>query len=99
MFRAEATGYPVVQWCIQLDRRADPQGENSLAHRCKHVNLLRVTHCPGEEEYLFAAFSVFTVREVAWSTNPTLQDPHRITIEATIDNALEPEDLPLAPWS
>merc|ERR1719399_64002 len=99
MFRAEAAGYPVVQWCVQLDRRADPQGENSLAHRCKHVNLLRVTHVPGEEEYLFAAFSVFTVREVVWSSAPTMQDPHRITLEAAIDNAQESEDLPLAPWS
>jgi hypothetical protein len=98
MRRAEAAGFPVVQWCILLDKRSDPQGDNSLAHRCKHVNLLRVTHCPGEEEYLFAAFSVFTVREAAWSTNPTMQDPHRITIEAAIDNVLEPEVLPLAPW-
>jgi hypothetical protein len=92
-------GHPVVQWCIRLDKRSNPQGENALNRRCKHVNLLRVTHCPGEEEYLFAAFSVFTVREVAWSTNPTLQDPHHITIEAAIDNTFEPEDLPLAPWS
>jgi hypothetical protein len=99
MFRAEAAGYPVVQWCIRLDKRSDPQGENSLGHRCKHVNLLRVTHCVGEEEYLFSAFSVFTVREVVWSSEPTLQDPHRITIEAAIDNSIEPEDLPLAPWS
>jgi hypothetical protein len=99
MFRAEAAGYPVVQWCIQLDQRSDPQGENSFQHRCKHVNLLRVTHCEGEKEYLFAAFSVFTVREAVWSANPTVQDPHRITIGAAIDNALEDEDLPLAPWS
>jgi hypothetical protein len=99
MFRAESCGFPVVQWCIRLDKRSDPRGENSLKHRCKHVNLLRVTHCAGEEEYLFAAFSVFTVREVVWSVNPTTQDPHCITVEAAIDNALDPEDLPLAPWS
>jgi serine/threonine protein kinase len=99
MFRAEAAGYPVVQWCIQLDSRSDPHGENSLQHRCKHVNLIRVTHVPGEEEYLFAAFSVFTVSEAVWSANPTVQTPHRITIKAAIDNSLEVEDLPLAPWS
>jgi hypothetical protein len=63
------------------------------------VNLLRVTHVPGEEEYLFAAFSVFTVRKVVWSGSPTMQDPHRITIEAAIDNTLEDECLSLAPWS
>jgi hypothetical protein len=101
MHRAEAMGYPVVQWCIRLDQRSDPQGGNSMNHRCKHVNLLRVTHCPGEEEYLFAAFSVFTVRGVVWSASrpSTMQDPHRITLEAAIDNSLEAEDLPLAPWS
>jgi hypothetical protein len=99
MNRAEVMGNPVVQWCIRLDKRSDPQGENSVDHRCKHVNRLRVTHCPGEEEHLFAAFSVFTVLEVAWSASPTMQDPHCITIKAAIDNALEPEDLPLAPWS
>jgi hypothetical protein len=58
-----------------------------------------VTHVPGEEEYLFAAFSVFTVCEVVWSADPTTQNPHRITIEAAIDNLLETENLPLAPWS
>jgi hypothetical protein len=99
LFRAEAAGHPVVQWCIKLNHRADPQGENSLLHRCKHVNVLRVTHVPGEEEYLFAAYSVFTVREAVWSANPTTQNPHRITIEAAIDNSLEAGDLPLAPWS
>jgi hypothetical protein len=58
-----------------------------------------VTHVPGEEEYLFAAFSVFTVCEVVWSDNPTTHNPHRITVEAAIDNLLENENLPLAPWS
>jgi hypothetical protein len=96
MYQAEALGKPVVQWKI----RVHPQGGNSLQHRCKHVNLLRVTHVAGEEEYLFAAFSVFTVHEVAWAAKPTAQDPHCITIDAAIDNnALEAEDLPLAPWS
>jgi hypothetical protein len=99
MFNAEAAAYPVVQWQVLLDERSDPQGQDSLQHRCKHVNFLRVTHVQGEEEYLFAASSVFTVREVIWSDNPTLQTPHRITIQAAIDNALEPMDLPLAPWS
>jgi serine/threonine protein kinase len=103
LFRAEAADYPVVQWCIKLNQRADPQGENSLLHRCKHVNLLRVTHCKGEMEYLFAAYSVFTVCDEPgnpyWSDKPTTQDPHRITIEAAVDNSHEEENLPLAPWS
>lgn len=99
MTRAQDAGYPVVQWRVLLDKRADPEGENSSDHRCKHANLLRATHVPGEEEYLFSAFSVFTVVEVDWSPNPTFARPHYITIQAAIDNSKEPEDLPLAPWN
>ena len=28
----------------------------------------------------------------------TYLDPHVVTLVAAIDNRLEPEDLPLAPW-
>ena len=51
---------------------------------------------PGEGEFLFAPYSVFTVRKVNWSKDET--DPHHITIAASLDNSLEPDDLPLAPW-
>ena len=50
----------------------------------------------GEGEYLFTPYSVFTVRKVKWSDDRT--EPHSITIAAALDNALEPDDLPLAPW-
>ena len=63
------------------------------------MNLVTETHVPGELEYLFAAFSVFSVVAVHWS--PTPQDaatPHEITILAAYDNAQEDEGLPLAPW-
>ena len=45
----------VVQWRILVDRRADPKNEDGGDPRylCKHVNLVRVTHVPGEQEYLF----------------------------------------------
>ena len=82
----------LVLWRVQLD--ADP------ARRCKHVNLVTATHVQGELEYLFAAFSVFSVVAVHWS--PTPQDaatPHEITIRAAHDNSTESEDLPLAPCS
>ena len=88
----------MVQWKIEVDVRGDPQGQNMAQHLCKHVNLLRVTHVPGEEEYLFQAFSVFTVKEVVWSDSPDAQHPHQITLVAALDNTAESESLPLAPW-
>ena len=100
MDRAEAAGHTVVQWRIDFDVRGDPQGENLSAYRCKHVNKLRVTHVRGEDEWLFQAYSVFTVKEVKWSevTPATVQQPHRITLAAAADNASESEELELAPW-
>ena len=50
----------------------------------------------GEGEYLFAPYSVFTVREVKWSDDPIQE--HCITVAAAVDNAFESDDLPLAPW-
>ena len=69
------------------------------ARRCRHVNLVTETHVPGELEYLFAAFSVFSVVAVHWSATPQEPaTPHEITILAAHDNAQEDEGLPLAPW-
>ena len=47
-----------------------------MVHRCRHVNLVTKTNVPGEEEYLFAAYSTFVVKRVRWSTNPTIDEPH-----------------------
>jgi hypothetical protein len=88
MYCAEEAGFDAAQWRILLD----PRGENL------HVSELSVPHCPGEQEFLFQAFSVFTVKEVQWSASATAKQPHRITLVPALDNALEPEDLPLAPW-
>ena len=69
---------------------------------CDHVNLVEETHCEGESEFLFAAYSAFEVVAVHWSATP--QDPaapHELTVRAAVDNANDPrfpEDLPLAPW-
>jgi hypothetical protein len=82
-----------VLWIIELDP----------VRRCNHVNLVTATLAPGEFEFLFSAYSAFEVVRVHWS--PTPQDkarPHEITLRAAPDNkddALFPEDLPLAPWN
>ena len=89
----------LVMWKVVLD----PRGADDPQYRCKHVQYLNnETHVKGEEEFLFTVFSVFTVTEVEWSADPTV--PHRITVEAALDNKLQsdgqpwPVDLPLAPW-
>ena len=66
--------------------------------KCVHVNLVKKTNVEGEEEYLFAPYSAFTVVSATWNLGTSL-DPHVIELEAAVDNKEEPEDLPLAPWS
>ena len=65
---------------------------------CKHVNFLKKSNVEGEEEFLFTAYSVFTVRSREIKTQPNWMDPHKIVLEVAPDNRLYPEDLPLAPW-
>ena len=86
--------WPAVKWVIELD----PRGELNFQYRCKHVDLVRRSNVPGEEEFLFAPYSVFTVLEVHWACPATDDDPHVVRLQAAIDNRKEPEDLPLAPW-
>ena len=107
--RAQAAGHPSVLWTIHVD----PAGERDLTKRCKHVNFVKNTLVPGEAEYLFAAYSIFTVRAVAWDTlHPDGSRVHRIELDAATDNSLEAEGgdgywatpprsefLPLAQWS
>ena len=40
--------------------------------------------------------STFTVIETKWSENFT--QPHEIMVQASMDNQVEDDDLPLAPW-
>jgi len=56
------------------------------------------TNVAGEEEYLFAPYSVFTVVAARWKAGTTAE-PHEVELLAAVDNKGEPEDLPLAPWS
>ena len=47
---------------------------------------------------LWAPYSVFTVEKVELAAENSYLNPHVITLRAAVDNRLEPEDLPLAPW-
>jgi hypothetical protein len=50
-----------------------------------------------EAEFLFAPYSAFTVVSVEPSDPKSYLAPHVMTLDAAVDNRLEPEDLPLAP--
>ena len=66
--------------------------------KCAHVNLVKKTNVPGEEEYLFAPYSAFTVISAKWRAG-TNADPHVVELAAAPDNVGPSEKLPLAPWS
>jgi hypothetical protein len=78
--------------CVLWTIRIDPD------RKCKHVNLVTKTNVEGEQEYLFASYSTFTVLNVSWNAG-SIDQPHAIELLAAVDNMDEPEDLPLAPWS
>ena len=77
-----------VLWLVRID----PQ------RKCLHVNLVKRSNVHGEEEYLFAPYSAFTVIRVQWNAG-SIESPHVIELLAAVDNKEAPEDLPLAPWS
>jgi hypothetical protein len=83
-----------VIWTIEMD----PKGAGNLDLRCRQASFIKHTLVKDEKEYLFAPYSVFTVRSVTWSDNPTYETPHEIKLTAALDNLLESEDLPLAEW-
>ena len=104
--QATAYGRQGVLWTVHVD----PAGEADPSKRCKHVNLVQPEHSlvPGEQEYLFTAYSIFTVRSVTWGVGGA---PHRIELDAASDNRAEAEGgagrwatpagsegLTLAPW-
>ena len=79
-------------WCIQFD----PRGELNPHYRVRHMTFVNKTLIPGEGEYLFAPYSVFTLVSINWSANR--DKPHEFTILAARDNKNEDENLPLALW-
>ena len=78
----------LIMWQVRID----PE------RKCNHVNLVKKTNVPGEEEYLFAPYSAFTVLSARWNAG-TAAAPHEIELLAAVDGKAESEDLPLAPWS
>jgi hypothetical protein len=93
----------LVLWKVQVNK--DGKTDNNF--KCRHVNLVKAKtrslqqyeqQTRSEKEYLFAAFSPFTVTKVTWSQN-SQSTPHLIEITAALDGTQEPEDLPLALWS
>jgi hypothetical protein len=87
---------PAIMWTIHVD----PRGETEFRYKCKQANLV-LRRAPGvgeEKEYLFAPYSAFQVLDVQWSATPDDRTPHRITIEAFVDNRDADENVPLAPW-
>ena len=61
------------------------------ANVISQVNLVRNTHHPDEDEFLFSPYSVFTVGACNWADRT-------VTLTPALDNTREPEDLPLASW-
>lgn len=85
-------GQPRVLWTVKFD----PRGEQQPEFRVKHMSFVAKTLIPGEGEFLFAPYSVFTVLDVKWSSSRDKY--HKISLQAAIDNIKESEHLPLAPW-
>ena len=95
LYNAFASGQTPVLWVV----RVDPRGADTVKYRCKHVNYVKKSNVAGEQEFLFAPYSVFTVQKAYCPLTPSDDDPIRIELLAATDNLKEPEDLPLAPWS
>lgn len=87
---AQSRGEPPIVWTFKLDP----------VLKCNHANLIeRKTLVQGEQEFLYAPYSVFEVVAVEWKAQSSWTAPHRVTLNVAPDNT-EPadNDLPLAPW-
>ena len=83
------TGDSHVMWLIIMDATS-PMYNASLVKKN--------TLIPGEEEFLFVPYSVFTIDKATWKRG-TKNQPHEIVLMASSDNTGEREDLELAPWA
>jgi hypothetical protein len=61
MMYADGRGEPCVLWIVHVH----PDGEHSKARRCMHVNFVERSNVQGEDEYLFAPYAPFTVRQAS----------------------------------
>jgi hypothetical protein len=89
LYNKFAEGKTPVKWIVEMDAR----GRDDPVFKCKQVNFVD-TRTLGEEEFLFAPYSVFTVLDVRVPTHPSDDDP----VVAAVDNLKEEEGLDLAPW-
>eukprot|EP00729_Bicosta_minor_P005524 gene5524-5614_t len=83
-----------VIWVVHVDKR----GASNQRYRNRNASLIRKSQVEGEEEYLFVPYSVFTVTKVVRGESSGFSRPFEIHVQAALDNALEPQDLIMAPW-
>jgi len=104
MFLATSTNEETSQkFCrrAQIESKLPPvlfEFEIDKKYKCYHVNYVDKTNIPGEDEFLFSPYSVFTVISVNFKEEPNWMEPHRIRLQAAVDNLIEKENLPLSPW-
>ena len=101
MFLASSVQEMVAEGFVQ---RRNPAWEGIIWHiyaplmsGTASVNHIARTNCEGEDEFLFAPYSAFTVLQVDWAAGTTMS-PHEVHIMACVDNKEEDEGLPNAPW-
>ena len=93
LYNKFAEGKTPVKWIVEMD----PRGRDDPVFKCKQVNFVD-TNTLGEEEFLFAPYSVFTVLDVCVPTHPSDDEPVVVRVQAAVDNLKEDEGLDLAPW-
>ena len=93
LYNKFAEGKTPVKWIVEMDAR----GRDDPVFKCKQVNFVG-TNTLGEEEFLFAPYSVFTVLEVRVPLHPSDDDAVVVRVQAAADNLREDEGLDLAPW-
>ena len=93
LYNKFAEGKTPVKWIVEMD----PRGRDDPVFQCKQVNFVD-TNTLGEEEFLFAPYSVFSVLEVRVPALPSDDDPVVVRLLAAVDNLKEDEELDLAPW-
>ena len=97
--KKQAVAYEFARWAG--DRGEEPVIWEFHFHeifRCAHVNLLSKSNVEGEEEFLFTAYSAFTVRSIEIKSDSRWTAPHKVVLDVCPDNRDCSEDVPLAPW-
>ena len=82
----------------------DPRGETEWDNRVKHAHLVENSLFKDEFEYLFAPYSVFTVRKFSAPAavgpdSGTPVDPYVVDLDAATDHVGLPENQPVSTWA